>query len=114
MGMTRKAKVVDLSGKTTPGTLTEIIRRAELLLCNDSGPMHLAAAVGTPVTALFGPTDPELTGPYGKNCRVLQPELNCIKCFHKNCPTEECHLKISPETAVSAIMEQLRKGVEKK
>ena len=114
MEMTGKTKTVDLSGKTTPGTLTEIIRRAELLLCNDSGPMHLAAAVGTPVTALFGPTDPELTGPYGKNCRVLQPELTCIKCFHKNCPTEECHRKISPETVATAIMEQLRKGAEDK
>ena len=112
--MAGKAETVDLSGKTTPGTLTEIIRRADLLLCNDSGPMHLAAAVGTPVTALFGPTDPELTGPYGKNCRVLQPELDCIKCFHKNCPTEECHRKISPETVSSAIMEQLRKGAENK
>lgn len=108
----RNAKMVDLSGKTTPGTLTEIIRRADLLLCNDSGPMHLAAAVGTPVTALFGPTDPELTGPYGKNCRVLQPELKCIKCFHKNCPTEECHRKIFPEAVASAILEQIRKGVE--
>jgi lipopolysaccharide heptosyltransferase I len=107
----RNARTVDLSGKTTPGTLTEIIRRAALLLCNDSGPMHLAAAVGTPVTALFGPTDPGLTGPYGKNCRILQPDLNCIKCFHKNCPTEECHRKISPEAAASAIMEQIRKGV---
>jgi lipopolysaccharide heptosyltransferase II len=109
--MARNVKTVDLSGKTTPGTLTEIIRRADLLLCNDSGPMHLAAATGTPVTALFGPTDPELTGPYGKNCRVLQPELNCIKCFRKNCPTEECHHKISPEATVSAILEQIRKGV---
>ena len=110
-GMVMKAKTVDLSGKTTPGTLTEIIRRADLLLCNDSGPMHLAAAAGTPVTALFGPTDPELTGPYGKNCRVLQPELNCIKCFSKNCPMKECHKKISPEETAAVILEQIQKGV---
>ena len=106
-----KAETADLSGQTTPGVLTEIIRRADLLLCNDSGPMHLAAAVGTPVTALFGPTDPGLTGPYGKNCTVLQPKLNCIKCFNKSCPTEECHWKISPETVAAAVTGQIRKGV---
>ena len=111
---TGKTKTVDLSGKTTPGTLTEIIRRADLLLCNDSGPMHLAAAVGTPVTALFGPTDPDLTGPYGNNCRVLQPELNCIKCFSKICPKEECHQKISPEATAALIIKQLEKGVRDK
>ena len=104
---------VDLSGETTPGELVELIRRSEVLLCNDSGPMHIAAAAGTPVSALFGPTDPELTGPYARNSRVLRPELDCVCCFRKQCETEECHKRIVPQKMAETVFELLKQGAGK-
>jgi len=104
-------RMVNLCGRTSPGSLVEVIRRASLLICNDSGPMHLAAAAETPVAAVFGPTDPELTGPYSEKCRVIQPDLNCIKCMEKQCGTEACHRAVSPRRAADAAMELLGKGV---
>ena len=106
--------LTDLAGRTSPGVLTEVIRRADLLLCNDSGPMHLAAAAGTPVTALFGPTDPARTGPYGDNCRVIRPELECIGCLRKTCPSEKCHRAVAPQQIADSVMEQLKEREEQK
>ncbi|MBQ9335780.1 MAG: glycosyltransferase family 9 protein [Lentisphaeria bacterium] len=106
--------MADLAGRSSPGVLTEIIRRADLLLCNDSGPMHLAAAAGTPVTALFGPTDPSLTGPYGSNCRVIRPELDCIGCLRKSCASEKCHQAVSPRRVADTVTEQLKERMGQK
>ncbi len=57
----------------------------DLLICNDSGPMHMAAAVGTPTLALFGPTNPLRTGPYGDGHRVLQARASCVPCYANTC-----------------------------
>ena len=105
-----KVPVLNLCGKTSTGELAELIRRADLLFCNDSGPMHLAAAAGTPVVALFGPTDPALTGPYSRESRVIRPELNCLGCLRKQCETEACHAAVSPRTVADRALELLRKG----
>lgn len=67
-------RVWNLCGKASLLQLGAQLKEVDLLLCNDSGPMHFAAAVGTPVVALFGPTDPSLTGPVGGSHRVLRPE----------------------------------------
>ena len=107
-------RMVNLCGMTSPGQLVEVIRRASLLLCNDSGPMHLAAAVGTPVAALFGPTDPVLTGPRGRNSLVIRPELDCIGCLRKHCETEKCHNAVSPVRVAERIFELLESGEEQK
>jgi len=64
----------NLCGLTPFLALGSQLREVDLLLCNDSGPMHFAAAVGTPVVALFGPTDPARTGPVGAQHRVLRPD----------------------------------------
>jgi len=80
-------RAVNLTGKTSIGSMFELLRNARGLLCNDSGPMHIAAALHTPVLALNGPTAPHRTGPYGKNCRVLQTEeLSCLGCLKRVCP----------------------------
>ena len=60
-----KTPVIDLAGATAVGLLPALLSKASLLITNDSGPMHIAAAVGTPVVALFGPTSAVRTGPYG-------------------------------------------------
>jgi lipopolysaccharide heptosyltransferase I len=75
----------DLSGRTTLPQLAALLRRAALLVTNDSGPMHLAAAVGTPVVAVFGPTDPRKIGPYGRGHQALRADVDCSPCGRQRC-----------------------------
>lgn len=86
------------------GRLAAILERASLMITNDSGPMHLAAAVGTPVIAIFGPTDPDAVGPYGKGHTTLKAGVGCSPCRNKkNCPRSiECMTKITVEEALCA------------
>lgn len=97
-----KHPVLDLIGKTAIPELVECIRNASMLFCNDSGPMHIAAALNTPLTACFGPTDPVLTGPFTDLAAVLTPDIHCLKCFRRTCEKMECHALITPEQAVTA------------
>lgn len=106
--------ITNLSGQTTPGELVEVIRHAELLICNDSGPMHIAAATGTRVLAMFGPTDPSLTGPYGPQCKVIQPELDCICCLSKSCNMRRCHKAVEPRDLAKTAIQLLQQGTERK
>jgi heptosyltransferase-2 len=78
-------RVVDLTGRTTVRELAAILRRARLLVSNDSGAMHLAAAVGTHVVALFGSTDPAWTGPLGTGHRVVYHDVSCAPCLRRTC-----------------------------
>lgn len=98
----------NLCGKTSLGTLVEVIRKTDLFLCNDSGPMHIAAALDIPVLAFFGPTSPVLTGPYSKKSKVLQPSLPCITCFKRICPHCTCHTGISTEDVRTAANNLLK------
>ena len=84
--------------------LAAVLERAWLMITNDSGPMHLAAAVGTPVVAMFGPTDPALVGPYGNGHTTLKTAVECSPCRNKKtCPRSiECMAKITVEDALSA------------
>lgn len=85
---------VDLTGRTTLLQLTGIMQRASAVLTNDSGPMHVAALAGTRVFALFGPTLPERTGPYGSSHRIFRREgLACLGCLKRKCafPDIPCH-----------------------
>ena len=98
---------VDLAGRTTLRDLACLFREASLLVTTDSGPMHLAAAMGTPVVALFGPTDPSRTGPYGKNHEVIRMELPCSPCFLKTCETRQCMQGITVEDVFQAVRRKL-------
>jgi lipopolysaccharide heptosyltransferase I len=86
-------KVISLVGKTSITELIEVIQRCEILFCNDSGPMHIAAAAGKPVFAFFGPTSPEKTGPYGSKHHIFQRKIDCIGCLKRYCPKGDmsCH-----------------------
>jgi heptosyltransferase-2 len=75
----------DLSGRTTLREAAGILAGARLAVTNDSGLMHLAAAVGTPVTAIFGSTDPTATGPRGKRLRIVRGEAPCAPCYRRSC-----------------------------
>ncbi len=104
-----KIPAIDLSGVTTVGLLPALLSKASLLITNDSGPMHIAAAVGTPVVALFGPTSAARTGPYGVGHHVLTGIVPCRPCFSRTCQNIlplECLRTISPEQVLAAARSQ--------
>ena len=98
---------VNLGGKTTLRDLAYLYGRSAVLVTTDSGPMHLAAAVGTPVVALFGPTDPKRTGPSGKGHTVIRKELPCSPCFLKKCESTQCMRAITVEEVLQAVGKKL-------
>jgi lipopolysaccharide heptosyltransferase I len=77
--------IMDLRGRTSLSELGGVLQRADLVVANDTGPMHLAVALGRRVIALMGPTDPNRTGPYGTGHRVLSTRPPCSPCFSKVC-----------------------------
>jgi heptosyltransferase-1 len=98
---------VNLAGQTTLRDLACLFREASLLVTTDSGPMHLAAAIGTPVVALFGPTDPARTGPYGNGHSIIRMDLPCSPCFLKTCETRQCMREITVEDVFQAVRKKL-------
>lgn len=104
------SKPADLTGRIPLGLLPALLKAASLMVTNDSGPMHVAAAVGTPVVALFGPTNPRLTGPYGGPHRVLVSGIACSPCYSRRCRHQverECLRRLSPAAVVEAAREQM-------
>ncbi len=94
---------ISVAEKTTLKELIEIIRNARFVVSNDSGPMHIAAALNVPVFAIFGPTNPLRTGPYGKSHVIIRKGLECSPCYRKNCRTVQCMEMISVREAADAI-----------
>jgi heptosyltransferase I len=87
----RACGAVDLAGKTSPGVLAAILKRTAICVSNDSGPMHLAVAMGTPVVGVFGPTNPLRVGPYRHADAVARIDLPCSPCSIRqlrNCPNK--------------------------
>ena len=107
-----KTAAVNLGGRTTLRELACLYRQASLVVTTDSGPMHIAAAVGTPVVALFGPTDPGRTGPYGPGHRVIRSTLSCMPCFRKQCDTVRCMREIGVGEVFAAVQEMVEKSKE--
>ena len=104
-------KGTNFCGKTDLKELTALIAGAKAVVSNDSGPMHIAAALGVPVIALFGPTDPYKTGPYGwqekKNLRVIRASISCSPCFKKKCKDLLCMDGISVGTVLKELEEYI-------
>ena len=104
------ARCLDLTGRLSLPEMVEWIRLSALMVSNDTGPMHVAAAVGTPVVALFGPTEPRLTGPYRQLHHVLQLNLPCAPCFKARCAYVkplECLRAIGPGAVFDAVQRRL-------
>lgn len=96
---------IDLIGRTSPGEMVELLRRCRAVLCNDSGPMHAAAAVGIPTVACFGSTDWRRTGPYGDGHRILTAGAVCSPCLKRSCPhPPPACWGIAPETAAAEVL----------
>ncbi len=104
------ARCLNLCGATSLTEMVEWLRVARLLVTNDTGPMHVAAALGKPVVALFGPTEPRRTGPYGQLQNVLRIDLPCSPCLKSEChfeKPEECLRAIPAETVYQKALEIL-------
>ena len=97
---------IDLSGDIPLGYLPALLSKATAMITNDSGPMHIAAALGVPVVTIFGPTSAGRTGPYGDGHQVLTSRIPCSPCFSRVCrhDTElECLHLIKPTQVVDVI-----------
>jgi lipopolysaccharide heptosyltransferase I len=114
MQSSMKTHPVVVAGKTTLKQLAALLKRARLLVTNDSGPMHLAVAVGTPVVALFGPTDPIRTGPYRgiagqlhTTHTIIRRSVECSPCLSRYCKVNDhrCMMQIG----VEEVLEQIKK-----
>ncbi len=79
-----RSPAISLAGETSVLQLAAVLKRCRLFVGNDAGPMHIAAAVGTPVVALFGPTDPAEWGPWGEGHVVLYKGLDCSECWRRS------------------------------
>jgi len=105
---TMKRKPIDLTGKTSIAELPAMLSQCHLFLGNDSGAMHVAAAVGLPVVAIFGPTDPYGTSPVPPRCSIVQDKPYCSPCFLRRCPTDHrCMKSITPEMVAAASISWL-------
>ena len=104
-------RVQNLAGKTSLAEMGGWFAQMDLVIANDTGPIHMAAAVGVPVLAIFGPTDAKRTGPYGPAHRVVAAELGCRPCFRAACPhgSAECLPLVKPDEVVEAALDMLKK-----
>ena len=98
-------KAATLAGRTSLKDLAALYEMAAVLITTDTGPMHLAAAAGTPVVALFGPTAPWRTGPFGEGHRVLRAEISCSPCLKRQCDRGHvCMEQITVDKVVQATL----------
>ena len=89
---------INMAGQTTLRQLAELISLANLFITNDSGPMHITNALRVPLIAIFGPTDPRVTGPFHQPSAVIKKEVSCWPCSYRECPFDHrCMMEIEPE-----------------
>ena len=103
------APAVELAGRCSLADMPGMLKAMDLLIANDTGPVHIAAAVGTPVLVIFGPTDPVRTGPYGPNHRIVRASVACQPCLSRTCHrgTVECLHGVTPERVAEVALEML-------
>lgn len=100
------SRCLNLAGETSLPELVEWIRLSQLLVTNDTGPMHIAAALQRQIVAIFGPTDPARTGPYGQLESVMRLALPCVPCMKPHCANPrplECLTAISVESVFAQV-----------
>lgn len=109
-------RCLDLTGKVSLPEMVEWIRLSELMISNDTGPMHVAAALGKTVVAIFGPTDPHWTGPYRQLSNVVRIDLPCAPCQKSYCTYSrplECLKAITPEMVFSRVMKVTTTSIQR-
>jgi len=104
------ARVVNLIGRTSLGELVGVIARAAAFVSNDSGAMHIAAALGVPLTAIFGPTDERVTAPAGE-ADVIVRDVFCRPCMLRECPIDHrCMKRIDVDSVFASVTANLTEG----
>jgi heptosyltransferase-2 len=96
-----------LTGATSLRELMGVIARSTLVISNDTGPMHLANALGVPVVGIFGPTDPAVTGPFAPPSRVVKKDVPCWPCYYRRCPLDHRCLTLIRPGEVAGAAESL-------
>jgi heptosyltransferase-2 len=97
-------RVVNLAGLTSLRQLASLVSLCDVLLTNDSGPMHIADAMGTPMVALFGSTSEVVTGPYRSSGIVIHKHVDCSPCYQRTCPIDfRCMKQIEADEVYGAI-----------
>lgn len=106
-------EIVDLCGKMNIRELFSCIKKCSLFITNDSGPMHIAAALNIPTTAIFGSTNHIKTGPFSGNSTSVYLNMPCAPCIKRNCRfgTYQCMLDIKPEKVIDAAEKLLKSNV---
>ena len=106
---TEAGRIKNLAGKTSLKELCAVLRRCSVVLTNDTGPMHVAAAVGTPLVAIFGSTEPAMTGPGlpgSPRVRILRNPTPCAPCFLRDCPIDlRCLTGIDASDVARAVLD---------
>jgi heptosyltransferase-2 len=103
-----KSTAIELAGKTSLAELMGITATLSVLICNDSGPMHVATALGVPTVAVFGPTDERETGPLGRDARVVRQQVECSPCRLKDCPIDHrCMDRVTVENVYRVAVDLL-------
>ena len=100
---------LNLAGKTSVRQLMALLSQCRLLVTNDSGPMHVAAAFGVPIVAIFGSTDHTTTSPLTSSCRIVRHPTECAPCLKTECPTDHrCMTAVSVEDVLRATRTLLK------
>lgn len=107
-GSVRNTKIINACGKTNANQLAALIKRCAVYISADSFPLHIAAAVDTPVVALFGPTDPLRHMPAAKEYLLIRKELLCSPCYKTKCTHKKCMNAITAEEVIQAVDKLLK------
>ncbi len=106
-----RSPVLNLIGRTSVRQLMAVLSLCRLVVTNDSGPMHVAAAFGVPIVAVFGPTDHTTTSPLGGDVRIVRREIDCAPCLLRQCPTDHrCMEAVTVDDVLSAARDLLAEG----
>ncbi|MBN1102128.1 MAG: lipopolysaccharide heptosyltransferase II [Deltaproteobacteria bacterium] len=105
-----RVETLNLAGLTGLKELAFLYTLCRVLITTDTGPMHIAAAMNCPVVALFGPTAPWRTGPYGDGHRVIREGMDCSPCFKKKCSHVSCMKGIKVDRVFDAVRERASRG----
>ena len=100
---------INLIGRTTVRRMMAVLSRCRIMITNDSGPMHIAAALDVPTVAVFGPTDHTTTSPLMERCRIVRKETPCAPCLRRKCPTDHrCMTSVEARDVIEAAVSLLK------
>jgi lipopolysaccharide heptosyltransferase II len=112
MSMVKNLRLLNACGKTSVNQLTCLIKRCSVYITGDSAPLHIAAAVGAPFVALFGPTDPKRHMPPAKDYALIKNDLSCGPCYKSKCKRRKCMELIKPEEVLAVVDKLLNPNVK--